>query len=92
MTFPVLEPLDPSDLKDYTIDFSVHLGTSDTIASVTSVTCDNATVDSYTNDTGVVTVWLNSGTLGTRATATAVITSALGRVISQSIQVQVRDT
>ena len=66
-----------SAVLDYTFDFSNWLGT-DTISSY-AITGTGITVDSDSNNTTSVTVWLSSGTVGVLAKVDCTITTTAGR-------------
>lgn len=81
---------DPSDVKDYTLDFGPLLQ-SDTISTAT-VTGTNITVDSSSVSGNVVTVWLSGGTAGTTADVkTTIVTSnATPRTFERTFRVEVK--
>lgn len=76
-----LEPKVPSEVRNYTFDWSAFLGT-DTIAT-SDVTVAGVTLEEDTNDTTSVTVLLSGGTLNTVATITNTITTTGGLTETQ---------
>jgi len=79
---------DPSAVLDYQFDWTDWLATSETIATKTITASTGLTVDSSTIGTGTVTVWLSSGTAGTKYTVACLITTNQGRTDERSITIQ----
>jgi len=71
-----LEPKAPSEVRNYTFDWSAFLGT-DTIAT-SAVVVSGVTLDSSSHDTNSVTVRVSAGTAGTVAEITNTITTVGG--------------
>jgi hypothetical protein len=67
----------PNEVRDYRHDWSAFLD-GDTIAT-SDVTVDGVTLDSDTNDTDSVTVWLSGGVDGSLATIMNTIVTTGGR-------------
>lgn len=95
---------DPSDKKDYQINWASFLTGAETISSVTWVVHDNewAVISSpaagdlqqpgspaASNTTTTATVWLSSGTATVRYLVTCRMTSSAGRISDQSFQVRI---
>ena len=78
----------PGEVRDYRHDWSAFLD-ADTIAT-SDVTVDGVTLDSDTNDTTSVTVWLSGGTDGDLATVTNTITTAGGRTETEVFTLRIR--
>ncbi len=72
-----LEGKRPNEVRDYKHDWTPFLG-ADTIASKT-VTAAGATINSSTNDTTSVTMWVSAGVDGVPATITQTIVTTGGR-------------
>lgn len=78
----------PNEVRDYQHDWSGFLGT-DTI-DTSDVTVSGVTLDSDSNDTTSVTVWLSGGTDGTLATITNTIVTAGGRTETEVFTLNIR--
>ena len=85
-----LDPKDPEAILDYVSDWTKHLG-ADTIAT-SDWTVTGATIDSHSNTTKIATVWLSGGVVGTTIYATNRITTAGGRTLDQTLEIQVKHT
>lgn len=81
---------DPSDVLDYTIDYSALLD-GDTIASSVWSVDAGITIDSDTNTTTNATVWVSGGTSGNVYTFTNTITTAGGRTFERSARLTVKN-
>lgn len=83
--------LDPDALLDVAFDWSTWLAESETILSHTATASSGVTVDSSSEDAGIVTVWLTDGTAGTNPVVTCHIVTDGGREDDRSITVRVRE-
>lgn len=93
MTFQAVK--DPDAVLDYSIDWSLVLGSvqpADTITS-SSWVVDSGIVqdsDSYTPSTS--TVWLSGGTLGLLAEVVNTVVTVGGRTHVRTIEISIKDT
>lgn len=83
-----LEPKAPSEVRDYTFDWSVFLG-ADTITGST-VTVAGVTLVDDTNDTTSVSVVVSGGTLDTIATIVNTITTDGGLTETETFTLPIR--
>lgn len=81
---------DPNAVLDYSIDWTVWLG-SDTISTSAWTVPSGLTKDSDSKTTLITTAWLSGGTAGTDYIVTNRIVTAAGRTEDRSIAVYVRD-
>lgn len=81
---------DPSDVLDYSMDWSAVLG-ADTIATSTWTVPDGLTVGITSHNDTTSTIWLSGGTANTGYTIANLITTAGGRTIEQSVRLIVRE-
>lgn len=88
------EGKDPSDVWDYSLDFTDAMAKAgDTLASV-SVTASPSTItvgSTSTTPAGMATVRLSGGTAAVDYTITYRATTAAGRVIERSVMLLVRN-
>jgi len=98
MSLKLQNPLkDPSAVLDYVFDWTEWLATGETIAvdsetgeKLITITADTGiTVDSSTEDTGKVTVWLSGGTAGINYKVACLITTTEGRTDERTIWIKV---
>lgn len=85
---------DPQARLDYAFDWSAGwLAAGETISSQTVVSSGNGvTVDGSPGQaSGIVTVWLTGGTVGTSAHVTCHITTSAGRQDDRTITIDVRE-
>lgn len=82
---------DPSAVLDWTFDWSNWLAAAETITDHTITADTGITVDSSTEDAGVVTVWLSGGTARIDYRVSCLITTSAGRTDERSIMIQVED-
>ena len=75
---------DPDDLLDYQIDWSRRLNT-DTITASSWIVPADLTATNESHRARTTTVWLAGGILGTTYTIVNRVTTALGRIIDQSV-------
>lgn len=82
----------PTELLDYTFDFTAWLAEiGDTISSHTvTLSPSGPTITQHANTTTAVTAWVSGGTAGTSYTLTSQITTAGGRTASRSILITVK--
>ena len=82
---------DPSDVIDYTLDYT-QLLQSDGIASIT-VTGNEVTIDSSSFTGKVVTIFVSGGTNGSIGTVTTkiVTTNATPRTYERSFRIKIED-
>ena len=92
MSLTLQNPLkDPSAVLDYVFDWTEWLATGETITDHTITVDTGITVDSSTQDTGKVTVWLSGGTAGINYKVACLITTAAGRTDERTIWIKVTD-
>lgn len=82
---------DPDAVLDYPFYWSDWLETGDTIASYVITVASGLTLDSDTNTTTAVVVWLSGGTAGTTYTVACRITTADGRTDERTINISVEN-
>ncbi len=83
---------DPSDVLDYVVDYVDWLAAdSDTISTSTWAAETGITIDSETETGTAATVWLSSGTAGTRYLVTNTIVTVGGRTKVVSLNIIVED-
>lgn len=84
---------DPSEKKDYAIDWTARLTDGDTITAsswTVETGLDQATpVPSFTDT--VATIWLEAGEVGNEYTVTNTVTTAQGRTHERSFVINVQD-
>lgn len=85
---------DPDAVLDYVFDWTLWLD-GDTIDTATATVDDDSdtpvVVDSTSNDSTTVTVFLSAGTAGTSAEVTCRITTSEGRTDDRTIRIRVRE-
>lgn len=77
---------DPNSVLDYRWELSDWVDQGDSIASHQVVADTGITVESSTNDTDSVTVWLSGGTLGAVYAVTVRVTTSAGRVDDYTVR------
>lgn len=89
-------PTDPSQkvkdsdaVLDYAFEFEDWLSPSETINSITIIASPGITVDSSSNTTDTVTVWLSGGTAGVPYTVTCRIVTNQGRTDDRTMTIRV---
>ena len=80
---------DPSAVLDYVFDWTGWLATVEIITDYTITADTGITVDSSTEDTGKVTVWLSGGTAGINYKVACLITTTEGRTDERTIWIKV---
>ena len=92
MSLTLQNPLkDPSAVLDYVFDWTEWLATGETITDHTITPDTGITVDSSTEDTGKVTVWLSGGTAGINYKVACLITTSAGRTDERTIWIKVEE-
>ena len=76
---------DPDSILDYQWDFTSWLASGDTVASYVVTADPGITVESDSNDTTSVTVWLSGGTAGQAYTVSVRATTQQGRTVERSV-------
>ena len=80
---------DPSAILDWAFDWTDWLAAAETITDHTITADTGLTVDSSTEDAGVVTVWLSGGTAGENYKVACLITTSAGRTDERTIWIKV---
>jgi uncharacterized protein YebE (UPF0316 family) len=80
---------DPQSVLDYGWDWTPWLDTGETITTATITPDPGITVQSQSNTTTGVTVWLAGGTDGTRYSIACRVTTSAGRTDERTIKVTV---
>ncbi|MDX8383395.1 MAG: hypothetical protein R8M45_04890 [Ghiorsea sp.] len=78
----------PSSTVDFTFDWTSWLA-GDTLLSVTTTCTTGITINSTSNDTSIVTVWVSGGTQGTAEELCCEITTNAGRVEKKAMIISV---
>lgn len=81
---------DPGEVKDYAIDWTAHLATSETVTTSTWVVATGITKDSDSATTTVATIWLSGGSEGTEYRVTNHVVTNQGREFERSFTVNVQ--
>jgi hypothetical protein len=84
---PLLAYTTPHATLDYAFDWTEWLQTNETINSYVLTVDAGITKESDTENAGIVTVWLSSGTLGTTYNIACRITSSLGRTDERTVEI-----
>ena len=82
---------DPSAILDWAYDWTDWLAAAETITDHTITADTGITVDSSTEDAGIVTVWLLGGTAGVNYKVACLITTSAGRTDERTIWIKVTD-
>ncbi len=80
---------DPSAILDWAFDWTDWLAAAETITDHTITADTGLTVDSSTEDAGVVTVWLSGGTAGENYKVACLVTTSAGRTDERTIWIKV---
>lgn len=80
---------DPDSVLDYAFDWSDWLSASEEITGSDIISSPGITVDSSSNTSEVVTVWLSGGTAGQPYTVTNRITTNQGRTDDRTMTIRV---
>ena len=87
-----MQPKDPAEVLDYTLDWDAELGTGEEISGTPVWTVpDGITKDSQANTTTTATIWLSGGTAGVEYAIACKITTnnSVARVHEKTIVVPV---
>ena len=82
---------DPNATLDYSVDWSAWLPTGDTISQSAWTVPAGLTKGAESVGTGVATVWLSGGTVGTRYGIVNRITTAAGRIDDRTLTLVVQE-
>ena len=82
---------DPSAVLDWAYDWTDWLAEAETITDHTITADTGITVDSSTEDDGIVTVWLSGGTAGINYKVACLVTTSAGRTDERTIWIKVAD-
>ena len=80
---------DPSAILDWAYDWTDWLAAAETITNHTITADTGLTVDSSTEDAGVVTVWLSGGTAGENYKVACLVETSAGRTDERTIWIKV---
>ena len=80
---------DPSAILDWAYDWTDWLAAAETITDHTITADTGITVDSSTEDTGIVTVWLSGGTAGENYKVACLVETSAGRTDERTIWIKV---
>ena len=80
---------DPSAVLDWAFDWTDWLAAAETITNHTITADTGLTVDSSTEDAGVVTVWLLGGTAGENYKVACLVGTSAGRTDERTIWIKV---
>ena len=80
---------DPSAVLDWAFDWTDWLAAAETITDHTITADTGITVDSSTEDTGIVTVWLSGGTAGENYKVACLVETSAGRTDERTIWIKV---
>lgn len=81
--------MDVNAVLDFAWDWSNWLSSLETISSSTATASPGISINSTTNTTSKVTVWLSGGTAGRSYTVTNLITTNQGRTDERTITIRV---
>lgn len=88
-TDPSQKEKDSDAVLDYAFEWEDWLSASETISAVTITAAPGITVDSSSNTTDTVTVWLSGGTAGVPYTVACRITTNQGRTDERTMTIRV---
>jgi hypothetical protein len=80
---------DPSAVLDWAFDWTDWLAAAETITNHDMTADTGLTVDSSTEDAGVVTVWLSGGTAGENYKVACLVETSAGRTDERTIWIKV---
>jgi len=90
MSLTLQNPLkDPSAVLDYVFDWNEWLATGETITDHTITADTGITVDSDSESSGKVTVWLSGGTAGQNYKVACLVTTSACRTDERTIWIKV---
>ena len=82
---------DPADVLDYRFDWSQWLTVGESIQTSTVSADTGITIDSSSNTTDSVTVWLSGGSLGGNYRVSSKIETTMARTVERSIAIKVEE-
>lgn len=82
---------DPQAVLPWEFDWSDWLEVGETISSATVTVATGLTLQSQSNTSTVVTVWLSGGTLGATYTVACRVTTSLAKVDERTLAVRITD-
>jgi hypothetical protein len=82
---------DPSDVLDYTFDWTSFLATGETISSYTVTPDTGLTKDSDSQASGVITYWLYGGTADSLYNVVCKIVTSAGRTVERTATFKVKN-
>jgi hypothetical protein len=82
---------DPSDVLDYTFDWTSFLATGETISSYTVTPDTGLTKDSDSQASGVITYWLSGGTADSLYNVVCKIVTSAGRTVERTATFKVKN-
>jgi hypothetical protein len=93
MTISDLDPKDPNDVIDYSINWARYLNRigDEILSSSWPVVPDGITLQTHTHNDTLTTAWLSGGTAGSRYKLTNRIVTVGGRTLDRSITIKVRE-
>ena len=80
---------DPSAILDWAFDWTDWLAAAETITDYIITADTGLTVDTSTEDAGVVTVWLSGGTAGENYKVACLVETSAGRTDERTIWIKV---
>lgn len=90
MAYKRMPEKDPEAVLDYAFDWTDWLEVGETIDSYVTTPSSDLTVDSETESSGIVTVFISGGTNRANGTATCHIVTSAGREDDRTILIPVR--
>lgn len=87
-TMPVKDPI---ATLDYLFDWSQWLETGETISSFVITVSDGITLNDSSESSGLITVWLSSGTPGEWYTCACKITTSDNRIDERTMNIKVEN-
>ena len=81
---------DPDETLDTGIDWAARLGAGETITASTWTPATGITVDQSSFTDQITSARLSGGTAGTRYAVTNAVTTSLGRVYNETLDIEVR--
>jgi hypothetical protein len=82
---------DPSDVLDYTFDWTDFLATGETISSYTVTPDTGLTKDSDSQASGVITYWVSGGTADSLYNVVCKIVTSAGRTVERTATFKVKN-
>lgn len=81
---------DPQAVLDYAFDWTPWLAAGETIVTATA-TATGATVNSFTQAAGVVTVWISGGVVGASANVVCRVVTNSGRTDDRTLRLVIAE-